>query len=91
MTTNVQVTPADEEHAPRTVVIHVNERPVTVPHRVTGLGIKQAAIAQGLPIQLDFVLSQELNDRRTKIIGDADEVSVSEHSRFVAVAPDDNS
>jgi hypothetical protein len=75
----------------RTVVIHVNERPVSVPHRVTGLEIKQAAISQGVPIQLDFILSQELNDRRTKIIGDIDTVSVSEHSRFVAVAPDDNS
>ena len=76
---------------PRTVVIHVNERPVTVPHRLTGLEIKEAAIAQGVPIQLDFVLSEELNDRRTKIIGDSDTVSVNEHSRFVAVAPDDNS
>lgn len=74
-----------------TVVVHVNERPVTVTQHATGLAIKQAAIAQGVPIQLDFVLSQELNDRRTKIIGDADTLTVNEHARFVAVAPDDNS
>lgn len=93
MTTETEMTKAAGGHGEpaRTVVIHVNERPVTVAHRVTGLEIKQAAISQGVPIQLDFVLSQELNDRRTKIIGDTDEVSVNEHSRFVAVAPDDNS
>jgi hypothetical protein len=75
----------------RTVTVHVNERPVRVPHRVTGLGIKQGAIDQGIPIQRDFVLSEDLGERRTKIIGDADVLSVTERSRFVAVAPDDNS
>ncbi len=73
------------------VVIHVNEQPVRVPHRVTGLEVKEAAIAQGVAIQVDFVLSEELPNRRTKIIGDQDVVEVNEHSRFVAVAPDDNS
>jgi Multiubiquitin len=79
------------EGATKLVVIHVNERPVRIIRRVTGLGIKQAAIEQGVPIQIDFVLSQELADRRTKIIGDGDLIEVNEHSRFVAVAPDDNS
>jgi hypothetical protein len=73
------------------IVIHVNEHPVRVMHRVTGLAIKQAAIDQGVPIQVDFVLSEELADRKTKIIGDSDLIEVNEHSRFVAVAPDDNS
>lgn len=73
------------------VVIHVNELPVRTPQRVTGLEIKQAAISQGVPIQADFVLSEELSDHKTKIVGDQDVVHVNEHSRFVAVAPDDNS
>jgi hypothetical protein len=79
----------ETETSTRLVVIHVNEQPVRVPHRVSGLQIKEAAIAQGVPIQTDFVLSEELPNRRTKIIGDQDEVN--EQSRFVAVAPDDNS
>jgi len=42
-------------------------------------------------IQLSFVLSEELPNRKTKIIGDNDEVTVNKNSKFVAVAPDDNS
>ncbi len=77
---------------PHTVEIHVNNRPVTVPRpRITGLEIKQAAIAQAVPIQADFVLSEELPNHKTKIIGDTDVVTVTKESRFVAVAPDDNS
>ncbi len=79
------------EPATRVVVIHVNEQPVRAPHRETGLGIKQAAVDQGVPIQVDFVLSEELPDHKTKIIGDQDVLEVNEHSRFIAVAPDDNS
>lgn len=79
------------EESVHLVVIHVNELPVRTPERVTGLEIKDAAIDQGVPIQEDFVLSEELSDRKTKIVGDQDVVHVNEHSRFVAVAPDDNS
>jgi hypothetical protein len=44
----------------RAIEVHVNERPVIlVGQRHTGLAIKQAAIAQGLSIQTDFVLSIE--------------------------------
>lgn len=84
MTTNI-------DQAVHLVVIHVNELPVRTQARVTGLKIKQAATEQGVPIQVDFVLSEELPDHKTKIIGDGDTVHVNEHSRFVAVAPDDNS
>ena len=73
------------------VVIHVNEQPVQVPKRDSGLQIKEAAIAQGVPIQVDFVLSLELGDHRTKVIGNGDVIEVNEHSRFIAVASDDNS
>jgi hypothetical protein len=74
------------------VTITVNERPVVVHGpKVTGLQIKQAAIDQGVPIQLSFVLSEEKPNRRTEIIGDNDVVTVTEHSRFVAIPHDDNS
>ena len=74
------------------VEILVNENKVHVPGpRTTGLAIKQAAIEQGVRIQLDFVLSEEIGERRTRIIGDDEVVTVHPRSRFLAVAPDDNS
>lgn len=73
------------------VAITVNGTKVDVPRRVTGAEIKQAAIAAGVPIQPDFVLSVELGGGRTKIIQNDETVQVHEGERFVAVAPDDNS
>jgi Multiubiquitin len=72
--------------------ISVNNRVVVVTsHELTGLQIKQAAIAADVPIALDFVLSEELGDKRTRVVGDNEEVPLHEDSKFVAVAPDDNS
>lgn len=74
------------------VVITVNEKPVTViGPKVTGLQIKEAAIAQDVQIGLDFQLSEELANGRTRIVGDAEEITVNKNSRFDAVAGDDNS
>lgn len=79
-------------HGGHEVVITVNEKPVTVTGpKVTGLEIKEAAIAQGVQIGLDFQLSEELANGRTKIVGDAEPVTVNKNSRFDAVAGDDNS
>ncbi len=74
------------------VTILVNESPVVVMGpRITGGEIKQKAIDQGVRISLDFVLSEELSDRRSRVVGDAEEVTVNKNSKFIAVAPDDNS
>lgn len=74
------------------VVITVNEKPVTVTGpKVTGLQIKEAAIAQGVQIGLDFQLSEELANGRTRIVGDAEPITVNKNSHFDAVAGDDNS
>lgn len=84
--------PDVERHPRPDIHIIVNERPVTVDrHRLTGLEIKESAIAQQVPIQLDFVLSEELPHGKTKIIGDQDTITVHNGSKFNAVAPDDNS
>lgn len=84
--------PTDHPDHDHTVTVHVNNRPVEVPApKATGLQIKQAAVAAGLPIQLDFVLSEEVSPGRTRIVGDNDEVTVNRKSRFLAIAPDDNS
>jgi hypothetical protein len=88
----------DNQHAERAeapahqVTIMVNTKSVHIAGpRVTGAEIKQAAMAQGVPIQADFVLSELRQNGRTKIVGDTDVVTVTPKSAFVAVAPDDNS
>jgi hypothetical protein len=72
--------------------IHVNTKPVKIrDHHHTGLEIKEAAIEQGVNIQLDFVLSEELSKDRTRVIGDDERIEVNEHSRFDAIPNDDHS
>ena len=74
------------------VQIRVNEQPVTMTGpKVTGLQIKEAAIAQGVNIGLDFQLSEELPNGRRRIVGDNDPVTINKNSVFDAVAGDDNS
>ena len=74
------------------VTIHVNNKPVQIEGpTASGIQIKQAAIAQGVSIQPNFQLLEELGGGRTKVIADGDVVHVNEHTRFVAIAPDDNS
>ena len=76
----------------REIVISVNEQPVKMKgHQATGAQIKAAAIAQGVHIQPNFVLQEELPNGTSKIIGDSDHVHLREHLRFTAIAPDDNS
>ncbi len=75
-----------------TVTITVNDQPVQIDGpKATGRQIKQAAIASGVAIDLGFILSLELGNRRTRIIGDDEEIAVHPNQAFVAVAPDDNS
>jgi Multiubiquitin len=74
------------------VTVTVNNKPVSVAGpRVTGLEIKEAAIAQGVAIEADFLLSEELPHGETRIVGDTYVVTVNKHSKFIAVAGDDNS
>ncbi|WP_319462498.1 multiubiquitin domain-containing protein [Micromonospora sp. RTP1Z1] len=74
------------------ITITVNEKPVRIDGpQATGLKIKQAAIDAGVQIELSFLLSEELPNHHTRIVGDTDEVRLNKHSRFTAVADDDNS
>ncbi|MFT3674214.1 multiubiquitin domain-containing protein [Aestuariivirga sp.] len=74
------------------IVVEVNGRDVLVAlKRATGLQIKEAAIAQGVNIQINFVLQQELPNGASAIIGDTDMVHIHAHLKFTAIAPDDNS
>jgi len=74
------------------ITVLVNEKPVTFEkEKQTGLSIKQAAIAQGVQIQIDFVLSIERGGGKTELIGDGDTVKVRDGDRFLAIPNDDNS
>ena len=84
--------PRDPKPQPHEVTVHVNETPVTLPGpKVTGTDIKRAAIAQGVQMDMEFILQEELENGRTKQIGDDDVGTINKNSQFLAVAPDDNS
>jgi cell division protein ZapA (FtsZ GTPase activity inhibitor) len=74
------------------VEITVNGKAVRLlgPH-TTGLAIKQAAIAQAVAIQLDFILSEEIGPKKTRLVRDTDDVTIHPGSKFVAIPNDDNS
>ena len=74
------------------VTIEVNDRKVEMgAGPATGLEIKEAAIKQGVNIQLSFVLQVQLPNGSNKVIGDDDKIPLTEHLAFTAIAPDDNS
>ena len=82
----------EHDHEDHTVTISVNEQPVKLHgDTATGAEIKAAAIAQGVKIQQNFVLQEELPNGTSRIVGDRDKVRLREHLRFTALAPDDNS
>jgi CTP synthase (UTP-ammonia lyase) len=57
----------------------------------TGEAIKQAAIAAGIGVQLDFVLSEVLPNGEQKIIPNDKHVTVKDGDEFWAIPGDDNS
>ena len=72
--------------------ISVNRKPVGVKEPlVTGLEIKQAAIEQGVAIELDFQLAAVEGDGKQRILGNSDKVDVRDDKTFIATAGDDNS
>jgi hypothetical protein len=74
------------------ITVLVNERPVTFEdRRTTGLEIKQTAIGQHVPIQVDFVLYEVNPGSHLKQVGDAETVTLKPNHNFRATAPDDNS
>ncbi|MFC9643594.1 multiubiquitin domain-containing protein [Streptomyces mirabilis] len=83
---------ADQERRPpHTIPVIINNKTVQLPEReMTGLEIKQAAAAQGLPIDTGFQLSVR-HGGRFNIVGDTDPIRIHPNLEFLAVAPDDNS
>ncbi len=88
------VAPADDSpDAKKPVEVHVNDDPVELPsHRVTGLEIKEAAIAAGVPIKLDFELTWEAHDGKpARNVTDTEKITVTKHSEFTAVDNEEDS
>lgn len=81
-----------EAAARKAVQVKVNSQPITVAGpRISGRDIKQAAIAQGVQIEVSFQLSVKRGSRQTQIVGDEEVIAVHDGLEFVAVAADDNS
>ena len=81
-----------EQYGVKTFEVSVNRKPVTVAETiVTGLQIKEAAIGQGIAIELGFQLARVADDGTHVIIGNQDKVDVTEFKTFFATRVDDNS
>lgn len=86
---DLRFTATEKEHV---VTVSVNEQPVKLHGKTaTGAEIIGAAIAQGVHIEANFILQEELPNGTDRVIGPKDVVHLREHLRFTAIAPDDNS
>ena len=84
--------PAEKARHEHPVEVTVNNQRVIVQGpKATGLEIKEDAIAQGVQIEVSFILSEIRPNDEHHIMGNDDEITVHPGSKFVAVADDDNS
>lgn len=92
MTEHETAKPPLKEDRVKNVIVLVNENEVRLASKVqTGQKIKTTAIEQGVPIQLDFVLSLERGGGKTELVPDDKEIKVKNGDRFLAIPNDDNS
>ncbi|MGH3250769.1 MAG: multiubiquitin domain-containing protein, partial [Trebonia sp.] len=91
--TEAATTPTDAEAARQPLVrVLVNGRQVTLHQaEATGEQVKAAAIAAGVPIQPDFVLSEVLPSGKQKLVPDDKKIHLKESDEFWAIPGDDNS
>ncbi|MDN4597592.1 hypothetical protein [Leifsonia virtsii] len=81
----------NKAHA-KDVTVLFNKQHITLQQRrYTGIELKEAAIAQGVAIQLDFVLFEVKHNGRRDVVGDHDTVEVNKESEFAAMGNDNNS
>lgn len=81
----------ENEKKEKTITVNVNNNPVAfTEHEVTGLQIKEAAINQGVGIQLDFNLF-EIKGGKLNPVSDVQVAHLHKGQEFRAVTPDDNS
>lgn len=84
MTTLETTGVGEDGHEGGAVTVKVNNQAVTLPrHRVSGLEIKEAAIATGLQIELDFILVLENGPGgELETIANDKVITVTDHSVF---------
>ncbi len=81
----------NEDKDKKTTTIYVNNNPVAfTDNKVTGMQIKEAAINQGVSIELDFNLF-EIKEGKLKPVADGATITIHKDQKFRAVTPDDNS
>jgi len=83
----------DSGHEQKHVVhIKVNDQNVVMPtHEANGLQIKEAAIAQGVQIQLNFLLELDEGHKKSRVIDNNETVHLHDGMSFTAIRNDDNS
>lgn len=85
--------PEEAKEPKEKVTFTVNNKTVTMPKKKTdGLGIKRAAIAQGVQIEEDFLLTLEAHDGEpARTIEDDEDVKIEDGFAFTANDGDDDS
>ena len=85
--------PAGEAAArePRVQVLVNSQKVVLDESEATGAEIKAAAIAAGVSIQPDFVLSEVLPSGKQKMVPDDKKIHLKDGDEFWAIPGDDNS
>lgn len=90
--TQTEATGTGGDHPGDAIDITVIDDPVVLTDKhQTGASIKAAAIAQGVPIEADFELSEVLPNGKQKPIADDKKVVVKDGDAFWAIPGDDNS
>lgn len=83
---------ADASARQAQVQVLVNGQKVVLDQsEATGAEVKAAAIAAGVPIQPDFVLSEVLPSGKQKIVPDDKKIHLKDGDEFWAIPGDDNS
>lgn len=90
--TQTEATDAGGKRPDDSIEITVIDDPVVLTDKhQTGASIKAAAIAQGVPIEADFELSEVLPNGNQRHIADERKVVVKDGDAFWAIPGDDNS
>ncbi|MBV9379906.1 MAG: multiubiquitin domain-containing protein [Streptosporangiaceae bacterium] len=82
---------AAADHKPLVQVLVNGQKVVLHQSEATGEQIKAAAIAAGVPIQPDFVLSEVLPSGKQKMVPDDRKIHLKDGDEFWAIPGDDNS
>lgn len=78
-------------HADAVTVLVNGQSVVLGDKHTTGAGLKTAAMQAGVPIQMDFVLSEVKPGGEQKIIADDAHLTLKDGDEFWAIPGDDNS